>query len=100
LALPSIYSKEHVGGRFDVDGYWDRSVQIDVVGLRDDGWVDLGECRWVGRTGLSSAARELAGKMGHFPDGNRTVRQLLFVGKKPASIPAGVLVHDLQSLYL
>jgi hypothetical protein len=78
-ALPSIYSKEHISGRFDVGEYWDRSVQIDVVGLRDDGWVDLGECRWIGRTGLSSIARELAVRVGHFPGGNRTVRQLLFV---------------------
>ena len=98
-ALPSIYSKEHISGRFDVGEYWDRSVQIDVVGLRDDGWVDLGECRWIGRSGLSSVARELAVRVGHFPGGDRTVRQLLFVRKKPASIPAGVLVHDLQSLY-
>jgi hypothetical protein len=76
------------------------NIQIDVVGLRDDGWVDLGECRWIGRSGLSSVARELAVRVGHFPGGNRTVRQLLFVRKKPASMPAGVLVHDLPSLYL
>jgi len=99
-ALPSIYSKERVSGRFDVGEYWDRNVQIDVVGLRGDGWVDLGECRWIGRAGLTSTARELAARVGYFPGGNRTVRQLLFVRKKPASIPAGVVVHDLQSLYL
>jgi AAA+ ATPase superfamily predicted ATPase len=98
-ALPGIYSNEHVSGRVDVGEYWDRNVQIDVVGLRDDGWVDLGECRWIGRTRLSSIARELAVRIGHFPGDNRTVRQLVFVRNRTASIPNGVVVHDLQSLY-
>jgi hypothetical protein len=56
------------------------------------------ECRWIGRSGLSFVARELAVRVGHFPGGNRTVRQLLFVRKKPASIPAGVSVRSTLSL--
>ena len=36
----------HVAASFEVGEYWDKRCQIDVVGLRQDGWTDLGECRW------------------------------------------------------
>ena len=88
-----------MSGHFDIGEYWDRAVQIDVVGLRADGWVDLGECRWQGRAGVAQAARELALRATHFPAGNRTVRQLLFVRQKPKGAAPGILVHDLQALY-
>ena len=45
-ALPFIYEREGVGAAFEVGEYWDRDVQIDVVGLRGDHWTDLGECKW------------------------------------------------------
>ncbi len=98
-ALPLIYSKEGVSGRFQVGEYWDREVQIDVVGVREDGWVDLGECRWTANAGLSAAARELSARAMRFPVRNRSVRQLLFVRKRPASAPAGIDVYDLHGLY-
>jgi hypothetical protein len=98
-ALPMIYAKEGVSGRFEVGEYWDRAVQIDVVGLRADGWVDLGECRWPTRAGVAEAPRELTTRVGHFPNGNRAVRQILFVRKKSKLAPQGVVVHDLPSLY-
>jgi len=98
-ALPLLYVKEGVSGHFDVGEYWDRAVQIDVVGLRADGWVDLGECRWQGRVGVAQAARELAVRATHFPGGSRTVRQILFVRKKSKTDLQGTIVHDLTALY-
>jgi AAA+ ATPase superfamily predicted ATPase len=44
-ALPLLYEKEGMSGRSQIGEYWDREVQIDVVGLRADEWIDLGECR-------------------------------------------------------
>ncbi len=41
-ALPVIYEREGVSATFEVGEYWDNAVQIDVVGLRDDHWTDLG----------------------------------------------------------
>jgi hypothetical protein len=35
-ALPLLYAKEGVSGHFEVGEYWDRTVQIDIVGLRAD----------------------------------------------------------------
>ena len=75
-ALALLYVKEGVSGHFDVGEYWDRAVQIDVVGLRADGWVDLGECRWQGR------AWELHKLRGSWLCGRRTER---FVERKRAS---------------
>lgn len=45
-ALPGLYRREGVTAAFEVGEYWSKEVQIDVVGVRDDGWTDLGECKW------------------------------------------------------
>lgn len=45
-ALPWLYRREGVTAAFEVGQYWSKSVQLDVVGLRNDGWTDLGECKW------------------------------------------------------
>jgi AAA+ ATPase superfamily predicted ATPase len=98
-ALPLLYDEEGVSQRFEVGEYWDRDVQIDVVGLRADGWVDLGECRWSAGAGLVTVARELAARAHRFPAGGRSVRHRLFVRRRPATVPQHVSVHDLASLH-
>ncbi|MCY4634102.1 MAG: hypothetical protein OXG04_06275 [Acidobacteria bacterium] len=62
-ALPLIYAMEGVTAGFEVGEYWGArrrntsespspdaspAAQIDIVGLRDDNWTDLGECNWGG----------------------------------------------------
>ncbi|MBI4396225.1 MAG: ATP-binding protein, partial [Elusimicrobia bacterium] len=69
-ALPSLYEKEGVSASFEVGEYWDKNVQVDVVGLRQDGWVDLGECKWGNRGSPASAVAELKAKVPLYP--NRT----------------------------
>jgi uncharacterized protein len=98
-ALSLIYASEGVGGRFQIGEYWDRSVQIDVVGLGADGWVDLGECRWSARSSLAVAARELSTRESHFPAGGRTVRRIVFVRTTQKSFPETAVVYDLAGLY-
>ena len=49
-ALPHIYANEGVGAGYEVGEYWSGAAQIDVVGVREDHWTDLGECKW-GRCG-------------------------------------------------
>lgn len=98
-ALPLIYLEERTTGRFEVGEYWDRAVQIDVVGLRADGWIDLGECQWPSRSSTTAAARELAARASRYPAGGRTVRPRLFVRTRPQSVPPGHAVHDLRMLY-
>ena len=54
-ALPLLYRQEGLTAAFEVGEYWSKTTQIDVVGLRDDGWADLGECKW----GKVRSAREI-----------------------------------------
>jgi uncharacterized protein len=98
-ALPAIYAREGVPGRFRVGDFWSRDVQIDVVGLRTDGVVDLGECKWGEHAGLAAAARELAAAAKHYPAGKLRVRPLIFL-RKPARAkpPAGAKVYSLVEI--
>jgi len=98
-ALPLLYEQEGIGGRSQVGEYWDGRVQIDVVGLRGDDWVDLGECRWPARSSPTEAARELATRAARYPASGRTVLRRLFLRTMPRTLPAEVRVHDLQGLY-
>lgn len=98
-ALPLLYEAEGISGRSQVGEYWAREAQIDVVGLRGDGWIDLGECRWPARSSLTEAARELSVRATHYPAGGHTIQHRLFVRSKPRTVPAGVRVHDLVALY-
>jgi hypothetical protein len=86
-----------------VGSYWNSQVQIDVVGLRRDGWVDLGECKWGAVKSLASAAAELEEKVRHYPNAeDATVGRHLFVrslkgGRKKR--PENVRIHTLDELY-
>ncbi|MBZ0232880.1 MAG: ATP-binding protein [Deltaproteobacteria bacterium] len=98
-ALWSLYAAEGVTGRSQIGEYWDRSTQLDVVGLRSDGWIDLGECKWSGRPSLASASREILQRAALFPADGKTVRAHLFFRKAPRRDGSAVEVHDLDDLY-
>jgi hypothetical protein len=79
-ALPLLYEKENVSALYEVGSYWDSQIQIDIVGLRRDGWIDLGECKWGAVKSLVSAAAELKEKVRHYPNAeDATVGRHLFV---------------------
>lgn len=67
-ALPRLYERENVSVSFDVGEYWDKSTQIDVVGLRDDGWTDLGECKWGPVRSVKELEAEMEDKVQHYPN--------------------------------
>lgn len=98
-ALPLLYEAERVTGKYEVGEFWNRDVQIDVVGLRGDGCVDLGECKWHDRPAVAEIARELASRAAHYPEQRRTVRSHVFLRARTKSAPEGIVVHDLRSLY-
>jgi hypothetical protein len=97
--LPALYAREGVPGRFRVGDYWSREVQIDVVGLRSDGVVDLGECKWGAGARASEAAGELAAAAAHYPAGKARVHPLVFL-RQPgrAKPPEGVRVYGLAEI--
>ena len=88
-ALPFIYEREGVGAAFEIGEYWDRDIQIDIVGLRDDHWTDLGECKWGSVKSYKALLKELERKISAYPNARgATIGKRIFLKKKP-----GVKVH-------
>jgi len=102
-ALPHLYEKEQMSADFRVGSYWHKSVQIDVVGVREDGWIDLGECKWGTSASVSALAEELEGKVRryHNPRQATICRRLFLRALKPQrkSLPSGLRLHALEDLY-
>ncbi|MEM7244716.1 MAG: ATP-binding protein [Acidobacteriota bacterium] len=100
-ALPSLYRRENVDASFEVGEYWDAKVQLDVVSVRDDGWTDLGECRWGRIRSSKSLAEELEERVQLYPNRpGHTLGRRYFVQRKPSGRLAGAgRWHDLEELY-
>lgn len=102
-ALGRIYEREGVGAGFQVGEYWDKQTQIDVVGVRDDGWIDLGECKWGAVRSLPAVAEELEAKARRYPNRRgATLGRRLFLhqpprGKRPEAPNA--TWYSLEDLY-
>ena len=101
-ALPALYEAEGIGGPFEVGEYWDKNVQIDVVGRRKDGWIDIGECKWGQVSSATRLVEALRGKVPRYPNPeNATVQPRLFLRERLRGLKAatGVRVHGLEDLY-
>ena len=73
------------------------------MGLRDDGWTDLGECRWGRVHSPAALASELEGKVRRYPNARQaTIGRRLFtrqaLGKNRAKRPE-LRHHTLDDLY-
>ena len=103
-ALPRLYEREGIRAAFTIGEYWDKEVQIDVVGLRDDNWTDLGECKWGALRSQKKMVSELNRKVSAYPNPrNATIGQRLFVNKIPQKMDTGqsnLHWHSLEDLYL
>jgi AAA+ ATPase superfamily predicted ATPase len=104
-ALPHLYAREGVGAPFEVGEYWDRRCQIDVVGVRQDGWTDLGECRWGPLRSARPVLAELEERVGLYPNRrNATIGRRVFSRVAPPRERARpdraeARWHDLEDLY-
>ena len=99
-ALPLIYAHEGVAAAFEVGEYWSKDTQIDLVGLRDDNWTDLGECKWGSLGSARALTDELARKVERYPNTRgATVGRRYFVRRKPASKAREPGWHSLDDLY-
>jgi uncharacterized protein len=100
-SLPWLYAAEGVAADAEIGEYWDPTVQIDVVGARTDGVVDLGECKWGKVSSLKPLAAELEAKVAAFPNPrNATLARRIFLRERPASLerlPRGT--YDLEALH-
>ncbi|MEX1365961.1 MAG: ATP-binding protein, partial [Nannocystaceae bacterium] len=101
-ALPLLYEQEGLSAAFTIGEYWDKTVQIDVVSVRDDQWADLGECRWGTVRSAPALHRELDAKVEAWPNAaGATIERRVFVRRKPARVPSSRSYrwHDLDELY-
>ena len=88
VALP------HAVGRF-----WSPTAEFDVVALRGDHRIDLGECKWGPAGRAATWAKSLRERSSRFPSGSYSLGYRLFTRTALRSVPAGVTAHSLASLY-
>ena len=102
-ALPWLYRNEGVTAAFEVGEYWSRDVQVDVVGLRDDGWTDLGECKWGPVRSPAAVEWELDEKVRAYPNRRgATIGRRIFARQEPppqGSEPGKARWHSLEEIY-
>jgi len=74
-----------------------------VVGLRDDNWTDLGECKWGPVHSPKQLIAELDRKVPAYPNPrNATIGRRLFLSKIPPKMDTGspdLRCHALEDLY-
>ncbi len=101
-ALPVLYARERVRAAYRVGEYWSKDVQIDVVGVRDDAWIDLAECKWGAVGSAPALAAELETKVRAFPNPRGdTIGRRLFTRARPSAARARTQPtwHSLDDLY-
>ena len=100
-ALPFLYRQQGITAAFEVGEYWDRDTQIDVVGLRDDGRTDLGECKWGLVRSRPRLLDEIERKVQRYPnERNATVGRMLFTRDALGDDDTdGVHRYSLEDLY-
>ena len=102
-SLSFLYRKEGVKAGFEAGEYWDRATQIDVIGLRDDNWTDIGECKWGVIRSKKNVIEELEKKIDHYPNyRNATIGPRIFsrqIINSTSTMREDIKWHSLEDLY-
>lgn len=101
-ALPVLYEREGVNSAFEVGEYWDKQTQIDVVGVRRDGLIDLGECKWGSVRSIPRVCEELTQKATAYPNRqNSTIGKRIFTRRRvrASNQREGFRFHCLEDIY-
>ena len=99
-ALPLIYEREGVAAGFEVGEFWSPQTQIDVIGMRDDNWTDLGECKWGTVRSPRALEAELERKLQQYPNSRgATLGRRYFTRRKPAARREADGWYSLEDLY-
>jgi len=101
-ALLSIYLCENIPGPFQIGAYWNKDVQIDLVGIRADNRIDICECKWGPVRSIGKLVDELQRKIACYPNPhNATIQPRIFARKinPRARIPDNVICHQFPELY-
>ena len=101
-SLAFLYMKEGVACSFNIGEFWNKKVQIDVVGYRQDDLIDIGECKWGKVSSLNEVEKELKNKIINYPNkNNSTIQMRLFTryNKKNRNISSRLIYHSLDEMY-
>jgi uncharacterized protein len=100
--LAALYQREKISSAFQIGEYWNKETQIDVVGLRQDGWLDCGECKWGDVRSTKILTQELDIKASRYPNAQKyTLQRRLFThhALPQKSIPSNFQCHCLEDFY-
>jgi hypothetical protein len=82
--LPEVYADLGVHVPFEVGEYRDKGVQVDLVSVRDDGWIDVAGCKWGRVFSPNALDAEVRSKVARYPNhGGDTVSPWVFVRSVP-----------------
>jgi hypothetical protein len=102
-AMPYLYFKKGVNASFQIGEYWNSQMQIDVVGIRDDNWIDAGECKWGKVRSIKTIVETLRIRMKNYPNPqNKTIAGHIFTRdpvKAGKTILADITLHTLEDIY-
>lgn len=100
-SIPKIYEKMGVHANYEIGEFWNKNLQIDVVSIRDDRWIDIGECKWGNITSEKSLIKAIEQKRDHYPNPkNFTLSCHVFLNKMTQKKEnSHVFWHSLKDLY-
>ncbi|MBI3269956.1 MAG: ATP-binding protein [Planctomycetes bacterium] len=103
-ALPALHAAEGVAAACEIGEYWDAATQIDLVALRNDGWTEIGECKWGAVRSTRALAAELEARVAGYPHERKaSLGRRIFTRNRldavPAAAAAPVRLHCLEDLY-
>ena len=99
-ALPGLLSQEGIEVGCKLGSYWDKNTQLDMVALRDDHVIDIGECKWQNHPPSSnSIEKQIIEKLNHFPNPDQQTIRMHYFSRSPQKPSPKLIVHDLKELY-
>lgn len=100
-ALPFILQQEGHSVACELGSYWDKNIQLDIVALRDDGVIEIGECKWRNDSPTAASIESsLLEKLIHYPNPNHQTLRLHYFARSKVAVSVGNLkTHDLSDIY-
>jgi uncharacterized protein len=100
-ALSRLYQREELTCAYKIGEYWDKDIQIDIVGYRQDGVIDICECKWGKISSIPQLLKELNTKISRYPNkDNKTIHGRLFLRSRTKKLSShSIQTHFLSDLY-
>lgn len=98
-ALPQLLESEGVSAPVRTGEFWNAEAQNDLVGLRGDRWLELGECKWSEAGSLPAAIEELRLRSAYYPGAGATVQLRAFTRRRWSKrLPRSASAHAGRAL--